>query len=74
MGKPYNLRFEQQIKKGIMEMLVLELLAKGPDYGYQLLTKLTESPSGFLKVKEGTFYPSHYQLKADRMLQAFWQT
>ena len=74
MENPSALRFERQIKKGIMEMLVLELLSKGPDYGYQLLTKLAETPSGLLKVREGTLYPILYRLEEDGMLEAFWQT
>ena len=74
MEKPGEFRFERQIKKGIMEMLVLELLSKNADYGYQLLTKLAETPSGLLKVKEGTLYPILYRLEADGMLEAFWQT
>lgn len=74
MEKQSELRFERQIKKGVMEMLVLELLSKGPDYGYQLLTKLAETPSGLLKVKEGTLYPILYRLEEDGMLEAGWQT
>ncbi len=66
-------RFERQIKKGIMEMLVLELLSEQPNYGYQLLTRLSDTPSGLLKVKEGTLYPILYRLEEDGMLESGWQ-
>lgn len=67
-------RFERQIKKGVMEMLVLQLLSEGPNYGYQLLTRLADTPSGLLKVKEGTLYPILYRLEEDGMLESGWQT
>lgn len=67
-------RFERQIKKGIMEMLVLQLLSKGSNYGYQLLSRLADTPSGLLKVKEGTLYPILYRLEEEGMLESGWQT
>ena len=57
-----------------MEMLVLQLLSEGPNYGYQLLTRLSDTPSGLLQVKEGTLYPILYRLEEDGMLQSGWQT
>lgn len=69
-----NFRFEIQIKKGIMEMVVLQLLSEGPNYGYQLLTRLANTPSGLLEVKEGTLYPILYRLEEDEMLESGWQT
>ena len=74
MEKQTDPRFERQIKKGVMEMLVMQLLSDGPDYGYQLLTRLADTPSGLLKVKEGTLYPILYRLEEDGMLESGWQT
>lgn len=66
-------RFARQIKKGVMEMLVLELLAKEPGYGYELLTRLGQAPGGTLQVKEGTLYPILYRLEEEGMLKSDWQ-
>ena len=74
MKEQTELRFERQIKKGVMEMLVLQLLSESPNYGYQLLTQLADTPSGMLKVKEGTLYPILYRLEEDGMLESGWQT
>lgn len=67
-------RFARQIKKGVMEMLVLELLAQKPNYGYELLTQLAKAPGGTLQVKEGTLYPILYRLEEDGLLESGWQT
>ncbi len=74
MDRQEDMRFERQIKKGVMEMLVLQLLSQQPSYGYQLLTRLAETPSGLLKVREGTLYPILYRLEEEGMLNSGWQT
>lgn len=67
-------RFARQIKKGVMEMLVLELLSQQPNYGYELLTRLSNVPGGTLGVKEGTLYPILYRLEEEKLLESGWQT
>lgn len=39
-------RFTQQLKKGVLEMLVLKLICAKPAYGYELLSKLKISSQG----------------------------
>ena len=36
-------RFVQQLKRGVLEMLVLQLLADRPGHGYELIVRLRES-------------------------------
>lgn len=33
-------RFAQQLKKGVLEMLVLRFLAEKPSHGYELIVRL----------------------------------
>ena len=54
-------RFLQQLKKGVLEMLVLETVCAGPTYGYELLA-----------LKEGTLYPILYRLEDDGFVTASW--
>ena len=35
-------RYEQQLKKGVLEMLVLKLLENEEKYGYQLISQLKQ--------------------------------
>lgn len=39
-------RFAQQLKKGVLEMLVLKLICEKPAYGYELLSELKTSSQG----------------------------
>ena len=50
-------RFSRQMKKGVLEMLVLGLVCEQPGHGYELLGRLAARSSGFLRTKEGTLYP-----------------
>lgn len=65
-------KFAQQLKKGVLEMLVLELVCKGPTYGYELLSKLKSVSGGKFQLKEGTLYPILYRLEDDGLIQAAW--
>ena len=65
-------RFAQQLKKGVLEMLVLQLIARQPRYGYELLLQIREGSGGLLALKEGTLYPILYRLEDDEMIAAQW--
>lgn len=65
-------RFTQQLKKGVLEMLVLKIVCTQPTYGYELLTKLKERSQGRFSLKEGTLYPILYRLEDDGLIAAKW--
>lgn len=67
-------RFTQQLKKGVLEMLVLRLLACRPCHGYELLLRLREGSGGLLALKEGTLYPILYRLEDDGCIASAWQS
>lgn len=65
-------RFLQQMKKGVLEMLVLETVCGGQTYGYALLGKLKERSGGLFALKEGTLYPILYRLEDEGFVTAGW--
>lgn len=65
-------RFLQQLKKGVLEMLVLELVCQGPIYGYKLLLWLKEGSGGMFTLKEGTLYPILYRLEDEGLIVSGW--
>ena len=67
-------RFAQQLKKGVLEMLVLKLICEKPAYGYELLSELRKSSQGRFCLKEGTLYPILYRLEDDGMIRSQWST
>ncbi len=66
-------RFSQQLKKGVLEMLVLELICRAPTYGYELLSKLKDGSGGTFSLKEGTLYPILYRLEDDGLIFSRWE-
>ena len=65
-------RFIQQLKKGVLELLVLDTICQGPTYGYALLTTLRDNTNGSFTLKEGTLYPILYRLEDDGLIVSSW--
>lgn len=65
-------RFSQQIKKGVLEMLMLHLICTQPTYGYELLNRLKAQSGGKFVLKEGTLYPILYRLEDDGLIASKW--
>ncbi|MCM1157590.1 MAG: PadR family transcriptional regulator [Bacteroidales bacterium] len=67
-----GLRYEQQMKKGVLEILVLKLLAQEEKYGYQLISELRQQSEEMFTLKEGTLYPILYRLEDEGMVTYHW--
>ena len=65
-------RFSQQLKKGVLEMLVLRLICQAPTYGYELIQRLKVESNGRFQLKEGTLYPILYRLEDEGLIRATW--
>lgn len=65
-------RLLQQLKKGVLEMLVLEIICQEPTYGYELMAKLKMLSNDLFTLKEGTLYPILYRLEDDGMILSSW--
>lgn len=65
-------RFTQQLKKGVLGMLVLKRICVGPTYGYELLSQLKDQSGGCFALKEGTLYPILYRLEDEGMIVSKW--
>ena len=60
------------MKKGVLEMLVLQLLLEKEKYGYQLICELKEKSGGMFLLKEGTLYPILYRMEDDGLVVSRW--
>lgn len=65
-------KYEQQMKKGVLEMLVLQLLSEEEKYGYQLICELKEKSREMFLLKEGTLYPILYRMEDDGLVTSKW--
>ncbi|MCM1121476.1 MAG: PadR family transcriptional regulator [Eubacterium sp.] len=65
-------KYERQMKKGVLDMLVLQLLSKEQMYGYQLIMELREKSGDIFCLKEGTLYPILYRLEDEGLVESRW--
>ena len=65
-------KYESQMKKGAMDMLVLKLLEREEKYGYQIISELKEKSNQRFILKEGTLYPILYRLEDDGYVESQW--
>ena len=65
-------RFLQQLKKGVLEMLVLHTICKKTTYGYELMAELKTRSNDLFALKEGTLYPILYRLEDEGMIESSW--
>lgn len=65
-------KYERQMKKGVLDMLVLRLLSDEEKYGYQLISELQEKSHGVFVLKEGTLYPVLYRLEEEGQIEGKW--
>jgi PadR family transcriptional regulator PadR len=64
-------RWEAQVKKGILDFILLLLLREKEQYGYELIQQI-HSRVGY-EIAEGTIYPLLIRLKEDHLVEAYWQ-
>ena len=59
-----------QIRRGLLELCILDSIERRTTYGYEIVERLSESPQ--LAAGEGTVYPLLRRLRRDGMLATRW--
>ena len=67
-------RFTQQLKKGVLEMLVLKLICAKPASGRTAPERIFLISTAAHSRKRGTLYPILYRLEDDGMIRSQWST
>lgn len=67
-----NEKYERQMKKGVLDMLVLRLLKEEAKYGYQIIQELKEKSAETFSLRDGTLYPVLYRLEDDKLVVSKW--
>lgn len=62
---------ESQMRKGVLEMVVLAILDRRPSYGGELLETLTRT--GGSELSPGTLYPLLSRLRKSGVLETRWE-
>ncbi len=63
----------KQLKKGVIDILILKLLSLENMYGYQLIQELNQKSNGVFLMKEGTLYPILYRLEDGKFIESYWE-
>jgi PadR family transcriptional regulator PadR len=58
---------DAQLKKGVLELCVLELLSQGDSYAYEIASKLADA----IGMGEGTVYPLMRRLHSDGLVETY---
>lgn len=65
---------QKQFKKGVLDLLVLNLLSKNDAYGYEIISLLDKESNGYYLLKEGSLYPVLYRLEDKKLIENYVQT
>lgn len=65
---------DNQLKKGVLTILVLRLINSKDMYGYELIQLLDDYSSGYYKLKEGSLYPVLYRLEDNGWIESYMVT
>lgn len=59
--------------RGALEPILLEVIAAGKTYGYDIAKAIQEQSGGELLAQEGTLYPALHRLEKRGYLRAEWK-
>lgn len=61
----------KQLKKGVLEIIILKLISKREMYGYEIIKYLEEKSNKYYSLKEGSLYPILYRLEDKKLIESF---
>ena len=64
---------DRELKRGTLEMIVLNLLAGRPMYGFEIISAMRDRSNGSFEMKEGTLYPVLYRMEEDARVESRWE-
>jgi PadR family transcriptional regulator len=59
--------------KGTLDLLILKIVALGPNHGYAIAQRLQQISKDFFQVHQGSLYPALHRLEDRGWLEAEWK-
>ena len=59
--------------KGTLDMLILKVVALGPNHGYAIAQRVQQISKDFFQVRQGSLYPALHRLEDRGWLEAEWK-
>ena len=66
-------KFERELLRGSLDLMVLSVLAGGKRYGYLIQKHVREASGGRVDLPAGTRYPLLHRLEDDRLIRSSWE-
>lgn len=64
---------KNELLRGTLDMLVLKVVALGPNHGYAIAQRLRQVSKEFFTVHQGSLYPALHRLEDRGWLSAEWR-
>lgn len=64
---------KSEFLKGTLDMLVLKVVALGPNHGYAISQRIQQISKDFFQVPQGSLYPALHRLEDRGWLQSEWR-
>jgi PadR family transcriptional regulator, regulatory protein PadR len=61
------------LPQGTLDLLVLKVVALGPQHGYAIAQRLQQISREVVQVQQGTLYPALHRLEKRGLLEAEWK-
>jgi DNA-binding PadR family transcriptional regulator len=66
-------KFERELLRGSLDLMVLSVLAGGKRYGYLIQKDVREASGGRVDLAAGTLYPLLHRLEDERLIKSSWE-
>lgn len=66
-------RFEKELLRGSLDVLVLSALSEASAYGYLIQKHVREATGGQAKLAAGTLYPLLHRLESQKLIRSYWE-
>jgi transcriptional regulator len=54
-------------------MLILDVISRGPTYGYQIAQTVMSQSKEYFELKEGSMYPALHRMERQKWLTSYWE-
>ena len=63
---------KSDLLQGTLDMLVLKVVALGPNHGYAIAQRIRRISNEVLQIQQGSLYPALHRLEERKWLKAEW--
>jgi PadR family transcriptional regulator PadR len=64
---------KSDLLQGTLDMLILKVVALGPNHGYAIAQRISQISKEALKVQQGSLYPALHRLERQKWLRSEWR-